>query len=43
MVTAVAVQVKDWCKQNDIDLVAIGPEQPLVDGLTDALEAADIR
>lgn len=36
-------QVTNWCKQNQIGLVAIGPEQPLVDGLADALEAADIR
>lgn len=35
--------MKDWCKQHDIGLVAVGPEQPLVDGLTDALEAAKIR
>jgi phosphoribosylamine-glycine ligase len=41
--TFAAVQVTSWCKQNQIGLVAIGPEQPLVDGLADALEAADIR
>lgn len=37
------MQVKDWCQKNKIGLVAVGPEQPLVDGLADALEAADIR
>ena len=37
------MQVTDWCKQHSIGLVAVGPEQPLVDGLTDALEQADIR
>lgn len=38
-----AVQVETWCKNQSIGLVVVGPEQPLVDGLTDALEAADIR
>ena len=32
----------DFCKNNAIDLVVVGPEQPLVDGLTDALGAAGI-
>jgi phosphoribosylamine--glycine ligase len=32
----------DYCKTNDIDLVVIGPEQPLVDGLADDLRAAGI-
>lgn len=36
-------QVKDWCQQNQVALVAIGPEQPLVDGLADVLQAANIR
>ncbi|KAL3155573.1 Phosphoribosylamine--glycine ligase, chloroplastic [Trebouxia sp. C0009 RCD-2024] len=36
-------QVQDWCHQNKIGLVAVGPEQPLVDGLADALEKAGIR
>lgn len=31
-----------WCRAQEIDLVVIGPEQPLVDGLADALRAADI-
>lgn len=32
----------NFCKTRLIDLVVIGPEQPLVDGLSDALTAADI-
>ncbi len=31
-----------YCQSNAIDLVVIGPEQPLVDGLADTLRAADI-
>src|SRR5215203_5892561 len=32
--------VADWCRQNTIDLVVIGPEAPLADGLADSLIAA---
>lgn len=32
----------DYCKAHAIDLVVVGPEQPLVDGLADALRAANI-
>ena len=32
-----------FCRAQAIDLVVIGPEAPLVAGLADALEAADIR
>ncbi len=32
-----------FCREESIGLVAIGPEQPLVDGLTDALEAAGLK
>jgi phosphoribosylamine--glycine ligase len=32
----------DYCKSNAIDLVIVGPEQPLVDGVADALRAANI-
>src|SRR5687768_11208440 len=32
-----------FCRANDIGLVVVGPEQPLVDGLIDALDAAGIR
>jgi phosphoribosylamine--glycine ligase len=31
-----------FCKEQDIGLVVIGPEQPLVDGLSDELRAANI-
>ena len=34
--------VTAFCRENDIGLVMIGPEQPLVDGLADDLRAADI-
>ncbi len=33
----------DFCQQNQIDLVIIGPEQPLVEGLVDALQANNIK
>ncbi|XP_035915073.1 trifunctional purine biosynthetic protein adenosine-3 [Anopheles stephensi] len=32
-----------WCKQHQIDLVAVGPEDPLADGLADVLQAAGIK
>jgi phosphoribosylamine--glycine ligase len=35
-------QIKQLCTQRGIDLVIIGPEAPLVDGLADALRAAEI-
>ncbi|QYE36073.1 phosphoribosylamine--glycine ligase [Polymorphobacter sp. PAMC 29334] len=35
--------VVEFAQTNDIGLVVIGPEQPLVDGLADALRAAGIR
>lgn len=34
--------IVNFCRQEAIDLVMIGPEQPLVDGLADALNAAAI-
>lgn len=43
-----AVDVNDhqaiiqFCHDNDVALVVIGPEQPLVDGLADSLRGADI-
>ena len=36
-------EIVDFCLINAIDLVVIGPEQPLVDGLSDALRAAKIN
>jgi phosphoribosylamine--glycine ligase/phosphoribosylaminoimidazole synthetase len=45
----VSVDVKDhaamirFCKQEQIDLVLVGPESPLAEGITDALTAAGIR
>ena len=35
--------VIDFCRTNAVELVVVGPEQPLVDGLADSLRAADIR
>lgn len=34
--------VIDFCNNNDIGLVVVGPEAPLVDGIADSLEAAGI-
>ena len=38
----VRLQVVDWCKQEGIRLVVIGPEAPLVAGLADDLEKAGV-
>jgi len=38
-----AQAVIDFCRIQKIGFVVIGPEQPLVDGLVDALEAANIK
>lgn len=35
-------EIVEFCFDNDIDFVVIGPEDPLVDGLADSLRAADI-
>ena len=35
-------EIKDFCKEKSIDLVVVGPEQPLVEGLADTLRAAGI-
>lgn len=35
--------VKLFCSQNNVELVVIGPEQPLVDGLADYLREAGIK
>lgn len=35
--------IKDFCFQNKIELVVIGPEQPLVDGLADFLRKFGIK
>ncbi len=34
--------IVDFCRKSDIGLVVVGPEQPLVEGLVDALNAANI-
>lgn len=36
------MKVVDFCKQERIDVVVIGPEAPLVAGLADDLAAAEI-
>lgn len=35
-------EIVNFCKSNRIDLVVIGPEQPLADGLADVLRGMDI-
>jgi phosphoribosylamine---glycine ligase len=35
--------VADWCRAHAIDLVVIGPEAPLADGLGDSLQSAGLR
>ena len=35
--------IKEFCLKNKIELVIIGPEQPLVDGLSDYLRSAGIK
>ena len=35
--------LSDFCKENQVDLVVIGPEQPLVDGLADILRENKIN
>lgn len=32
-----------WCKDNTIDLVVIGPEDPLANGIVDALQSSGIK
>jgi len=36
-------QIADFCWQNNVGLVVVGPEVPLVDGLVDSLEAEGIK
>ncbi len=36
-------KIKDFILQNKIDLVVIGPEKPLVEGIADYLESYDIK
>jgi len=36
-------EIENFCNQNNIGLVVIGPEQPLVDGLTDFLLSKNIK
>ncbi len=48
LATIVSLDVNDndavvaFCRESNIGLVVVGPEQPLVNGLVDALDAADI-
>ena len=37
------LQVARWCKENEIGLVLVGPEAPLVAGLVDTLKRGGIR
>ena len=36
-------QIKDFIKKKEIDIVLVGPEQPLVDGIVDYLERYKIK
>lgn len=36
-------EVVDFCKNEKIDLVVVGPEQPLVDGISDSLRENNIK
>lgn len=38
-----AVSIKEFCQEKNISFVFVGPEAPLVDGITDRLEAEGIR
>lgn len=35
--------IASWCKKQSIDLVIVGPEDPLANGLGDALNKAGVR
>lgn len=37
------VAIVKFCNENNIDLVCVGPEDPLADGIADALIAANIK
>ncbi|MCP4933092.1 MAG: phosphoribosylamine--glycine ligase [bacterium] len=37
------MSVVDFCRNNSVELVVVGPELPLVDGLVDSLEAQGIK
>ena len=36
-------KLKDFIKQNEIDLIIVGPEKPLVNGIVDYLEKFNIK
>jgi len=36
-------EIKDYILENDIDLIIVGPEKPLVDGIVDYLEKFNIK
>ncbi|RVE50468.1 hypothetical protein evm_004893 [Chilo suppressalis] len=48
-VESVEINIKDypgvakWCKEQDISLVVVGPEDPLADGIVDALTSHGVR
>ena len=35
--------IKDFCIKNKIDLLIVGPEQPLVDGIVDYMEGSKVK
>ncbi|XP_069683657.1 trifunctional purine biosynthetic protein adenosine-3 [Periplaneta americana] len=48
-VTCISLNIKDhkavaeWCKENKINLVVVGPEDPLAGGIADVLRAAGVN
>ena len=36
-------ELVDWCREHEIDLVVVGPEDPLANGVVDALAEAGIK
>ncbi|MEO0809609.1 MAG: phosphoribosylamine--glycine ligase N-terminal domain-containing protein, partial [Pseudomonadota bacterium] len=36
-------RIVEFCRKNEIGLVVVGPEAPLVDGIADVLTAANIK